>query len=268
MQLPNYRDLCLLDAFVHNSMSADMERAQGRPFLRSGVKPRRGQRVEVVCNTTSNVQFQLSGEVVSIALPPTKLPCPMMCSCDEKGSFMVATTISSNNDDFQSEFSSLINFQSNEPCPCGDSTCTCEFFIDPKSWECTGNDFKKRVAHAVVDKWGFKPGQKITVQARLNFDYDLKRSTSSGPWDDGIPVDGRDVWQFDLIVDESMKNKLVADLRSFRNLGRKVQPRCWPWSQENVLPVKRGAHQKEFSPHRTTFCIGPFGCPCNNHSHS
>ena len=98
---------------------------------------------------------------------------------------------------------------------------------------------KQRIRQAIIDEFGFLPGQTITVQARLNFDYDLPRGTENGPWADGIPVDGRDVWQFDLIADDSMQNMLIADTASFQNLGRKVRPRCWPWSLDNELPLPR-----------------------------
>ena len=34
----------------------------------------------------------------------------------------------------------------------------------------------------------------------------MRRGTEDGSWVDGIPFDGRDVWQFTLIADDSMEN--------------------------------------------------------------
>ena len=105
--------------------------------------------------------------------------------------------------------------------------------------------------------------QLITVHNRLNFDYDMRRGTDCGPWNDGkkiqavivfihhclygtqlsfipgIPFDGRDVVQFYLIADDSLDNMWRAEPTSFLNLGPDHRPRCWPWSNDTVLPYER-----------------------------
>ena len=74
---------------------------------------------------------------------------------------------------------------------------------------------------------------------RLNFDYDIRRGTEDGPWVDGIPFDGRDICQFTLVADDSMENVWRVDPSSFVILGAVHRPRCWPWSNANVLPYDR-----------------------------
>ena len=74
---------------------------------------------------------------------------------------------------------------------------------------------------------------------RLNFDYDIRRGSEEGPWTDGIPFDGRDIWQFTLVADDSLEQLWRADPYSFVNLGPAHRPRCWPWSNENALPYQR-----------------------------
>lgn len=76
---------------------------------------------------------------------------------------------------------------------------------------------------------------------RLNFDYDMRRGLEEGPWIDGIPFDGRDIWQFTLVADDSKECMWRADPLSFVNLGPVHRPRCWPWSNDNALPYQRYA---------------------------
>jgi len=56
---------------------------------------------------------------------------------------------------------------------------------------------------------------------------------------DGIPFDGRDVWGFTLVCDDSLENMWRVDPLSFVNLGSNHRPRCWPWSDSDVLPFER-----------------------------
>ena len=74
---------------------------------------------------------------------------------------------------------------------------------------------------------------------RLNFDYEMRRPTEQGPWPDHIPIDGRDIWRFILIADDSRSNIWRADPASFVNLGQDQRNRCWPWSDGDVLPFER-----------------------------
>ena len=96
-----------------------------------------------------------------------------------------------------------------------------------------------------MDVHYFRPRYPLMLSAisfhplRLNFDYDSQRGTDDGPWNDGIPFDGRDIWQVTLVADDSMKNMWRVDPTSFVNLGANHQPRCWPWSKKVVLPYER-----------------------------
>lgn len=81
---------------------------------------------------------------------------------------------------------------------------------------------------------------------RLNFDYDIRRGTEEGPWLDHIPFDGRDVWQFTLVADDSFENLWRADPSSFVNLGRERHVRCWPWCEEDVLSFERSGVDAPF----------------------
>lgn len=97
----------------------------------------------------------------------------------------------------------------------------------------------------------------------------VRRGTIEGPWADEIPLDGRDVWQFTLVLNDHLQNFWVAKPNSFVNLGRHRHPRCWPWSTETDLPyeydgVDRGDIHDNYM---TTLCIGPFGCPGDDHPH-
>ena len=76
MQRPSYKFLDLQSAHVVDARSVTMEQIQGRKFLRTGVKPATGQRVELWCTTGQGVLFRLSGQVVSVA-PEPELPRPM-----------------------------------------------------------------------------------------------------------------------------------------------------------------------------------------------
>ncbi len=76
-------------------------------------------------------------------------------------------------------------------------------------------------------------------QIRLNFDYDSRRGSDDGPWMDGIPFDGRDIWRFSMIADDSQEFIWHADPASFSNLGQYQRFRCWPWSEDDDLPFRR-----------------------------
>ena len=118
---------------------------------------------------------------------------------------------------------------------------------------------------------------------RLNFDTDMYRGTDDGPWQDGIPFDGRDIYQFVLQFNDISQNKwCLEDAKTFVNLGSGQRVRCWPWSNQEVLPYKRSgvdeippsppAHLYEKRgdeiPMQNHFCIGPFGCSANDHEHN
>ena len=85
----------------------------------------------------------------------------------------------------------------------------------------------------------------LLCYTRLNFDYDIRRGTEEGPWIDAIPFDGRDVWQFTLVADDSLENMWRTDPASFVNLGPAHRPRCWPWSNDADLPYGRTGTDKD-----------------------
>eukprot|EP00523_Entomoneis_sp_CCMP467_P017314 CAMPEP_0168804986 /NCGR_PEP_ID=MMETSP0726-20121227/798_1 /TAXON_ID=265536 /ORGANISM="Amphiprora sp., Strain CCMP467" /LENGTH=208 /DNA_ID=CAMNT_0008856847 /DNA_START=117 /DNA_END=743 /DNA_ORIENTATION=- len=112
-------------------------------------------------------------------------------------------------------------------------------------------------------------GQEVVCEGRLHFDQDMKRANDGGPWPDGIPFDGRDIWQFTLIFDDTKASKWVLKPDSLINLGRDRHPRCWPWSNEMELPYTRDGVDR-YVPIGTPWhhlCIGPFGCNGNDHPH-
>jgi hypothetical protein len=97
----------------------------------------------------------------------------------------------------------------------------------------------------------------------------MKRATDDGPWSDGIPFDGRDVWQFTLVFNDTKNCKWVLKPDSMVNLGRERHPRCFPWSNEQELPYARDGVDR-YSPDGIsweTACIGPFGCDGKDHRH-
>eukprot|EP00956_Cyclotella_meneghiniana_P043075 scaffold251771_cov103-Cyclotella_meneghiniana.AAC.5 len=142
-------------------------------------------------------------------------------------------------------------------------------------WERVVSSSKKEdIQMKVVQKFGALHGQQVVCEGRLNFDYEIRRGSEEGPWADHIPFDGRDVWRFVLIADDSMRNIWHAEPNSFVNLGRNQRNRCWPWSEGNELPFKRPKNDMPLKGHGPQgslpihVCKGPFGCNGGNHPHS
>jgi hypothetical protein len=48
----------------------------------------------------------------------------------------------------------------------------------------------------------------IIVLYRLNFDYDMRRSSEEGPYSDLIPFDARDVWRFTVEFDDRYEQNM------------------------------------------------------------
>jgi hypothetical protein len=68
-------------AFVNDQFSADCEGNQKRPFIRTGVKPAIGQRVELTIFLQDHIRrlpFRLSGEVIDIGPNPDWYPSSSM----------------------------------------------------------------------------------------------------------------------------------------------------------------------------------------------
>ena len=111
---------------------------------------------------------------------------------------------------------------------------------------------------------------------RLHFDYEIRRGRSNkdGPWKDRIPFDGRDVWRFVLVADDSMEHIWRVDPDSFVNMGRNQRNRNWPWSDGNDLPYQspeKDLELKGFGPKGSLpvhICKGPYGCDSDDHPHS
>ena len=82
---------------------------------------------------------------------------------------------------------------------------------------------------------GAVPGTKVKVEARLNF-YNDARWPHVEPWEDKITVDGGDVWEFILEMDDSQFHVWsVKDFSTIRTLGRDHQSRYFPWSNNSEL---------------------------------
>ena len=64
-------------AFVNDEFSADCEKRQNRPFIKTGVKPAIGQRIELTMFLHEHIRrlpFRLSGEVISVGPSPNWHP--------------------------------------------------------------------------------------------------------------------------------------------------------------------------------------------------
>lgn len=98
--------------------------------------------------------------------------------------------------------------------------------------------------------------------------FTVRRGSEEGPWTDGIPFDGREVWQFALALNDHKENMWIVQPNSFRNLGRCRHPRCWPWSNGNELPYEHtGVDSSDINEcYELHVCVGPFGCDGNDHS--
>jgi hypothetical protein len=100
----------------------------------------------------------------------------------------------------------------------------------------------------------------------------VHRGHEEGPWKDGLPFDGRDIWQFTVVMNDHMENKWVIKPGTFRNLGQDRQVRCWPWTNDRLLPYKRTGMDQDHCRFPTGeiilhLCVGPFGCQGKDHKH-
>ncbi|KAL7479904.1 hypothetical protein ACHAW6_005623 [Cyclotella cf. meneghiniana] len=99
---------------------------------------------------------------------------------------------------------------------------------------------KERIYNFMIERWGAVHGQEVVCEARLNFDYDIRRGSENGPWNDLIPIDGRDTWRFTLAYNDQYDDDAWHSIpNSFVNLGRNARNRCWPWTADHVLPYRR-----------------------------
>lgn len=255
---PEHKKTCelwLIDGFVVDRKVQEMERVQGRQFLRTGVKPCVGQRIEItlfMAQARRLDPFRLSGQVVLIKPEPTANWRPMSDpdggSGPGKGSMELSTILAS-------------------PDMFGKPVYMSSHFWFTRLSPVLGVPAR----NAVIRKFGAIHGQEVVCKGRLNFDYDMRRGSEEGPWGDNIPFNGHDVWQFTLRANDSMVNLWTIVHQSFRNLGSNRHPRCWPWSNEEELPYAHDGidHFTPDGPNGIIVhdCIGPFGCDETDHPH-
>eukprot|EP01082_Thalassiosira_pseudonana_P005710 g5660.t1 g5660 contig2:1000675-1002217(-) len=249
-------------AFIDDDFVKDCEAHQDRPFLRTAVVPTIGHRVELTVflkdRTKRRLPFRLSGEVVGVGPLPvinvdgddTADTVRKTIICTEEKDEDSSTSSSNEDDDDDDTFkiwrpstSPTDTGHSNGSMYCADAvryvmtrevvqhqqTPTVELLME---WNQLGMDTKEWIYDFVLEKFGSLHGQEVVVEGRLNFDYEMRRGSENGPWADLIPFDGRDLWQFTLINNDSHEDNMwQADPASFVNLGREERARCWPWSE-------------------------------------
>lgn len=75
-------------AFINDKFCTDCEHNQKRPFIRTGIKPEIGQRIELTIFLMENIRrlpFRLSGEVIDIGHTPTIKEWRPATSNDDSG---------------------------------------------------------------------------------------------------------------------------------------------------------------------------------------
>lgn len=279
--------------FIHDEFVSECQRHQGKPFLRTGAPPRGGQRVELsmfVADDSRDLPFRLSGEVVEILpMPPWETAATTIATAaaasrnhDEPRRVSMTSSCEDGTDD---RFYWRPSVTDDDSGP-GAGSITLSHLLSrmeglspedatnlPGVWKRLSPEMKRRASDLVVKTYGARHGQEVVCEGRLNFDYDIRRSTEEGPCRDCIPFDARDIWRFVIAADDSMENMWHVIPSSFENLGRDRRVRCWPWSGLNSLPFLR---PKVDAPMRGSgpdgvisvhTCIGPFGCSGDDHPH-
>mmetsp|Transcript_10207 Transcript_10207/g.16816 ORF Transcript_10207/g.16816 Transcript_10207/m.16816 type:complete len:289 (+) Transcript_10207:131-997(+) len=237
--------------FVNDQFSADCEGNQKRPFIRTGVKPAIGQRIELTIFLQDHIRrlpFRLSGEVISVGPSPNWHPSSSMeDSGPGRGSMCCADAVR-----FHETGEQIKN-------------------VEPDlawvgAWERMPLSKKQYYEDYFLKCHGALHGQTMVCEARLNFDYDMRRSSEDGPWIDLIPFDARDVWRFVVTFDDRYEvNMWWADKNSFMNMGRDHRPRCWPWAKGDILPFNRKNSDMPITGHGPNgeisvhISVGPFG---------
>lgn len=246
-----------------------MQMLQRRSFLLNRIVPLKGQRVEVhfMVEGLPIKNFLLSGEVIQIHPAPSPMAgARPMQDCKDRGLGKGSMDLSR----------MLVPWK---PCPlCHGTNCdgakveyhkiqwgkfckTCEG-LHGSNWEEAPMEVKEYGLKNMLT-WGANfHAQEVDCAVRLNYNWDQKRGTNEGPWNDEIPFDGRDAWQLTLVADDSKENVWNFKPGSLVNLGRDRYPRCWPWSNDTELPYERDGIDR-FNPKRNfrpAMCLGPFGC--------
>lgn len=233
-------------AFISDETSRQLQQAHRRDFLKTGTRPAVGQRVELICEVSTTslplLQFRMSGQVTSIIRPvQDNLPRPQKSS-HEDGKPGTSWWLSHQvlpHPDIVKEFLKYSEEGKGQyyRCGCGKSECAGMFFMERSVWETEVDPrLKQRCWDKMKSDLGAMPGTEVKVEARLNFFDDSRRAHLEGPWKDKIDVDGRDVWEFVLEMDDSRFNVWsVKDFSTIQNLGQKRQPRFFPWSNNSEL---------------------------------
>lgn len=273
----------LRQSYIVEKTVRAMEVVQGRQFLKTGVTPVVGQRVEIKCllavpTAAGNETFRMSGQVTSIesSLPAAVKPQGGPNDTSPGASWWLSHRVLPH-PGFVDHFLPHLGVDKKngvyEACTCGEPECAGVFFLSQKVWENDiSEELKERCLQKVKEDLGSLPGQQVKAECRLNFDHDICREKMEGPWQDGLnSVDGRDIWELDLFLDDSKENSWVGGgSECFRNLGRNRQARGFPWSNINTRPYEYGKFVQKAGqwPLLLHLCIGPFGCDGKDHDHS
>lgn len=202
--------------------------------------PEVDQRVELIMVTQDLPTFFLSGKVVQVKAPPKTSLRPMQHCKDVSignGSMRLSEALvpRASGDCSNIEMIDLSMLHWGRFC----KKCT-GIHMPRMQWEQQVPKEAKEEALKKLELWdGVIHGQEVVCAVRLNYNWDMQRGNDEGPWDDGIPFDGRDVWQVTLIADDSKSHYWVYKPGSLVNLGRDRFPRCWPWSDVNESPYER-----------------------------
>jgi hypothetical protein len=186
----------LQSAFIEDRMAVQMENIQDRQFLRTGVRPTAGQRVELkmiihpgfaptAASTNRNgdkgnngvVWFGFSGQVTRVAREPVKY-FPMSHSSDTFGSkalsFFLGTKVFCLSTIDSTTTKKLLPNSTFSPClSCNEKDCKGgELFLPQKDWEELQDKVKMDLSFPINLFGGVKHGQEVVCEGRLNFDHD------------------------------------------------------------------------------------------------
>ncbi|KAL3906332.1 MAG: hypothetical protein SGARI_004051 [Bacillariaceae sp.] len=281
------------NGYIKDNLAEQKENIQRRQFLRSDVRPVIGQRVDVCIQMkdtpeyTPGPYFNLSGQVVRFRLPETTLATTQrpMRHCEDRGlpsggsmnisGCLVPLCFESKGERCPNPHCQEIHMVPDitKPAKAGTYCHECRgMHFSAEEWQNCPPEIKDRCLQSMKVGPFAIHGQEIVCEARLHFTTDFRRGSEEGPWGDGIPVDGRDVWSFVLQFNDAMENMWILKPETLRNMGRDRRPRCWPWSNETELPpdLERDGvdrfHTDYNVPVYTTMCTGPFGC-VSEHEH-
>jgi hypothetical protein len=185
----------LQSAFIEDRMAVQMENIQDRQFLRTGVRPTAGQRVELkmfihpsfaptAASTNGKgdkgngvVWFGFSGQVTRVAREPAKY-FPKSHSSDTLGSkalsFFLGTKVFCLSTIDSATTKKLLPNSTFSPClSCNEKDCKGgELFLPQQDWEDLQDKVKMDLSFPINMLGGVKHGQEVVCEGRLNFDHD------------------------------------------------------------------------------------------------